>query len=279
LRPLIWLTLLALPIHSALAWGGDGHRIVGDIASRHLTPQAALWVADLLEQSGESNPTLASVSTWADQVRGSSEWNYTAPWHYVNLPMGGGFTYDAGRDCPTEGCVVEAIALCRAVLEAEDTESLSEPEALMFLDHFIGDLHQPLHAGYEEDRGGNSIRVTFFGQSRNLHSVWDSGIIGQTGREWEDYADLLDARLTPQQIADWSTLDEEAWTNQSYDLAVEYAYSVSEGDNLGDAYQALVLPIVEQQLQRGGLRLAATLNAIFESRTDMPPMPSFLIYY
>lgn len=261
MRRLFWFLAL-LPAQMAWGWGADGHQIVGEIASRHLSPETQVWVNELLSQTGSGEATLAAVSTWADRVRPTEQWQYTAPWHYVNLPNVPGVTYDAARDCGNGDCVVAAIELCRDILMGRVANEITSPEALMFLVHFVGDVHQPLHTGHAEDRGGNGIDVIFFGEQANLHSVWDSRILGHTGRSWPDSANLFDARLTPEQRRAWSDTDPAAWANESYRLAVDVAYAIPADHVIGDEYQSRSLPIVEQRLLQAGVRLAAILNEI-----------------
>lgn len=169
------IALIAVLIPAtSFGWGRDGHRIIGHIAEQFLSTNARAAVRDLL-----GDESLADVSTWADEVRGSPAYRWTAPLHYVNSPPGSD-GYDAQRDCADGCCVVGAIEHYADVLRDSQAPRPVRIEALKFLVHFVGDVHQPLHAGYGVDRGGNDVKVFFFGDNTNLHSLWDSGLIRRT---------------------------------------------------------------------------------------------------
>jgi hypothetical protein len=167
---LLWLLLSTVitvnPVH---AWGKDGHHIIATLAQSQLTAKTQTKVNQLL--SLEPGATLQSISTWADEHRNPA----TAPWHYVNFPRNS-CTYDADRDCPEGKCVVAAIERQSEVLSSSAPED-KRLLALKYLVHLVGDLHQPLHAGYGDDRGGNSYQLQAFMRGSNLHSVWDTGLI------------------------------------------------------------------------------------------------------
>jgi hypothetical protein len=143
---------LALVAICAHAWGAAAHRLIAEAAYGQLSPAARAAVDDLLTL--EPGATFESISTWADEVRSPG----TGPWHYVNLPRDSGCMYEATRDCPDERCVVGAIERQTAVLSsgAHGAERL---KALKYLVHFVADIHQPLHVGYGDDRGGNLYQV------------------------------------------------------------------------------------------------------------------------
>lgn len=171
-RNLVALALAALaPLHT-YAFGTEGHQIVAALAEQRLSDHARAEAGKLLAL--EPGSTLVSISVWADETRSPS----TAAWHYVNLPRDADCQYDAARDSPDGQCVVAAIERQRRVLAsaAPDVERL---EALKYLVHFVADVHQPLHAGYADDRGGNKYQVQAFGRGTNLHAVWDSALIAQ----------------------------------------------------------------------------------------------------
>jgi hypothetical protein len=173
--PALFLYLL-LP-GNALAWGYTGHRIIAEIADQFLESGTGHQIHDLL--ATENATTLAEVSTWADQIR--LQRPETAPWHYVSIPIhppaGQADSYDPARDCPHDDCVVAKIELFKRTLIDQQASQRQRLEALKYLVHFIGDIHQPLHASSNNDRGGNEVTVTFMGRQTNLHAVWDTGII------------------------------------------------------------------------------------------------------
>ena len=159
---------LAAPLR-VMAWGAQGHQVVATIALARLSAPARAEVDRLL--SLEPGATLASIATWADENRDPP----TASWHYVNFPRNS-CRYDAKRDCPDGQCVVEAINRQAEVLasRAPDRERLL---ALKYVVHFVADVHQPLHAGHADDRGGNTYQLRAFGDGTNLHALWDFGLI------------------------------------------------------------------------------------------------------
>ena len=153
----------------ALAWGPNGHRIVGEIAENHLTDAARKGIAELVGRA-----SLAQISTWADEIKSDPAWRHASPWHYINVPPGQ--TLDKARRSP-RGDVVEAIKRFEGVLRDRGAGRKERVDALRFLVHLVGDVHQPLHAGYGSDRGGNDIRVRWFGESTDLHTVWDEHLV------------------------------------------------------------------------------------------------------
>src|SRR5256885_1050309 len=174
-------------IAPAFGWGPEGHNLVARLAAVRLTPAAAAKVAEILGPG----VTLASISTWADQVRPSR--TETGPWHYIDIPIDK-VHLDMQRDCPKGVCVIAKIEDFEKVLAAPETPPKERKEALMFIVHFVGDMHQPLHCSDNKDKGGNGVKVDFFGKPSNLHTVWDSGLLGRLGTE-DTMFTTLDAEL------------------------------------------------------------------------------------
>jgi S1/P1 Nuclease len=247
---------------NALAWGYEGHRIVAEIAEQFLEPETAHHVRDLL--AIENRTTLAEVSTWADEIR--PQYPETRRWHFVSIPIhppaGDPSGYDAARDCPQHNCVVARLEEFERVLADPQASGRQRLEALKYVVHFIGDVHQPLHASNNNDRGGNDVAVTFMGQQTNLHAVWDSGIIGPAVKGDERaYALRLAGDITPAERQQWSAGSAVSWANESYGIAVRMIYGqLPHTGTLPDGYETEALPIVNQQLRRAGVRLAMVLN-------------------
>jgi nuclease S1 len=166
---LVGFALVFGALSFAHAWGSQGHQVIALIAQDQFTPRAKVEVDRLL--AIEPGETLASISTWADEHRNPA----TGPWHYINFPRGD-CVYNELRDCPDGRCAVVAIKRQMAILgpDATDEKKLA---GLKYLVHFVGDVHQPLHAGYLDDRGGNQYQLQAFMRGSNLHAVWDSGLI------------------------------------------------------------------------------------------------------
>ncbi|WP_193164176.1 S1/P1 nuclease [Microbulbifer hainanensis] len=261
-RTLCLLVLIVLT-PKTFAWGADGHRVTGEIAWQFLAQDAQKQVAELLQSAGE--PSLAEAATWADRIRSNEDYNWAAPLHYINLPEHWD-GYQASRDCPPAGCILKAIEHFRGVLgDATATES-ARAEALLFIAHFVGDLHQPLHTGRAADRGGNDIAVTFFGAQTNLHALWDTylpaGFIG----DWKNYADAETRGITPAERSLWLHSAAVDWAEESHALAYSNAYTREK--RLGETYYTRNRDIVALRLRQGGVRLAGMIESALAHDKD-----------
>jgi hypothetical protein len=257
----IFVALVAFPVQ-ALAWGYDAHRVIAEIAEQFLEPQTAHQVRELL--AIENVTTLADVSTWADEIR--LQRRETGPWHYVNIPItlptGEPAEYDAARDCPGDACVVAKIEQFERELEDRRLSERQRLEALKYIVHFVGDLHQPLHVSDNHDRGGNDASVIFMGLPTNLHAVWDSGIIAPAVKGLErTYALQLVQSIGEEQRQRWSEGTLISWVNEGHEIAARTIYGeLPHSGTLPDDYETKALTIVNEQLERAGVRLAKVLN-------------------
>ena len=242
---------VSLPL-TADAFGPEGHEVVALVADSMLTAPTRSRVDAILAL--EPGATLASISSWADQQRDKA----TAAWHYVNMPRGSDCVYVAERDCADGNCVVAALdAQVSRLRTATGPEQL---EALKYVVHFVGDLHQPLHAGYADDRGGNSDQLQAFGAGTNLHALWDSGLV----RHVEPSASVLTTTLLAQPAPSGSTaFAPEQWAAESC-LIVHQPDFYPAGHVLPDGYADEYDPVVLDRLHLAGIRLGATLNAVFD---------------
>lgn len=239
----------------AMAWGKNGHRIVGEIASQYLSPQAKAAVIEILGSEG-----MAEAANYPDFMRASGDpfWEEKVyPWHWVTVPEGQ--TYDEVGP-PEEGDAVSGIAYFSDILRDPDASLADKQGALRYIIHAVGDLAQPLHNGNGTDRGGNQRQVTWFGKPTNLHSVWDSLMLEDQQLSYSEYAKLLEERLTPEEMRDWANPHPKAWVAEGTALR-DTIYP--EGDDLSYTYIFAHKAQMEGQLQRGGLRLAAYLNALY----------------
>jgi len=263
------------------AWGAQGHRLVGLVAAERLSPIAQQNVTWLLD--GQS---LADVASWADSI--TSEQVQTSYWHYLNIPPEAS-AYDRDRDCPrqpgteagTRGdrwrdCVVDRIGYFEERLGNVKLDRADRAIALKFVVHFIGDLHQPFHA-LGVGRGGNDVHVRVFGQSDcgndpakpspcNLHSVWDSRLIGRRSLDDRQYIETLNALIRQKGMATLPVGTPAQWAEQSFRLAKEAL--VAEDTNIDEAYFRRHIVVIDDRLSLGGLRLASELNRIL---TASPP--------
>ncbi|HYU45479.1 MAG TPA: S1/P1 nuclease [Terriglobales bacterium] len=249
-----------------MAWGPEGHIVVAKVASARLSPSARTAVRKLLGRH-----TLDSVANYADQVRGQRP--ETSNWHFVDIPKDA-TDYDAARDCkdtPKGDCIINELARTQATLKDRSLPKAKRAEALKFVVHFVGDLHQPLHCADNHDRGGNDVKVTFFGKQSNLHRVWDSDIITESNLPPVEFAAQLDSWLDAQDTATLEKGTTVDWAQASHKLAVDDAYNIPADHQLDASYADANLPIIDQQLAIAGLRLAAILNAIFAPAVHHAP--------
>ena len=233
---------------SVFAFGTEGHEVVALVADRQLTPDVRAQVALIL--SNESGATLSSISNWADQTRDRS----TAAWHYVNMPRGSDCVYVAPRDCPGGNCVVGALVAQVARLRAGTGED--RLQALKYMVHFIGDIHQPLHAGFADDKGGNTFQLQAFGKGTNLHAVWDTGMVRDVDPRSSSLAATLLSSAAPSSTLSFAP---DQWAKESC-LIVNRPDFYPEGHKLSDAYVQRFEPVVIGRLYVAGLRLGAILN-------------------
>lgn len=253
-----WLLLiifLMFPIMSSAAdWGRTGHRATGEIAQEYLTKKVKRAIETLLD--GKS---LALVSTYADEIKSDALYKEYAPWHYVNFPFDS--TYDT-HPKSDKGDLYKAILTCVEILK--DTETPKDKKAfhLKLLVHFMGDLHQPLHVGIADDRGGNQFQVRWFDEGTNLHSVWDEKILDSYEMSYTELA-ANTKRLSKEEVAKIRRGTVKDWMNESRELCVQVYNTTAAGQDLGYGYMYQYVDVVRAQLQKGGIRLSALLNDIF----------------
>lgn len=271
----------------SFGWGQHGHYVTCKIAEGYLSENAVAVVKELLPESAEGE--LAAVCSWADLFAVRSHYYWSRALHFVDTPD---FrcNYDYSRDCHDSSghkhrCVTGAIYNYTAQLVSACNNSASKSgynltEALMFLSHFVGDVHQPLHCGFLGDLGGNKIQLHWYRRKANLHHVWDTEIIDTALKRFYD-SDLnimiesMQKNITENwsnYIESWEECDANRtvcpnpYASESVSLACKYAYkNATPGSILGDDYFLSRLPIVERRLAQGGIRLAATLNRVFDS--------------
>lgn len=255
-RSIVWWSLglallAAADARPAWAWGPTGHRIVARIAENHISAETARAVDELIGPA-----SLARVAFWADQVRSDPAYRQTTTWHYVNIDDGK--TYERSAKNP-RGDVVRAIRFYEGLLADRSKAPSERAVALKFLVHLVADVHQPLHVGRASDRGGNRIEVTWFGDSTNLHRVWDSQIIEAQKLSFSEYASFLD-HPTPEQLRAWQASGPLEWVEESMALRPR-VYAIGDG-KLDFAYGDRSVPIIEERLLQAGLRLAARLDQL-----------------
>jgi hypothetical protein len=266
-RALILLfVLLPLP---ALGWGPQGHEIVAHIAARELSPRARAEVSALL--GGDAEAMMVTQANWADEIRDARP--QTTRWHFVNIPLGAA-GFDPRRDCPGGDCVVVQIETDLRILADRKRSRAARAEALRFLIHFVGDIHQPLHAIDNHDRGGNDVKVRLAPRQTpvNLHQVWDTRVLGALpASDAAILATQIAAPLSASAKASWRSGAAARWANESARLAAQAIYP-----ELGDYrpggrpillprdYLKREAPAVRAQLARAGVRLGWLLNTALQ---------------
>jgi hypothetical protein len=245
-----------------ISWGAVGHRTVGQIAEKHLTPKALAGVRDLL-----GGQRLSDIANWADSVRSLPAYKQTGPWHYINLPLG--LDYDAFKnrvENMLEANVYGALVAQMRLISDNTVSRERKVDALKFIVHFVGDLHQPMHVSREEDKGGNTIQLNYDGQGTNLHAVWDSKLIDHTGLDYQQLAAKYD-NASAAQIRQWQNDPVVKWMWESYQITGKlYAEVDSMHDrSIGQAYYDEHIATVALRLEQAGVRLAGLLNVLFRN--------------
>jgi len=238
-------------------WSGLGHRLIARIAAERISAPVRAEVDTLL-----GGLTLREVAVWADSIRPTRP--ETGPFHYINVPVDSAFT-DWRRYCPAAGCILEALERYRALLADRSQHRAVRSEALRWVVHLVGDLHQPLHVGERGDRGGNDVPVLWEGFRTNLHSVWDGRILGLAGLDEEAYWGRLRGHLATADSA-WSGGGPADWAAESHAMSRDHVYRVPGDLDVSSGYARENLPRAEQRLLQAGLRLGRMLEDALGAR-------------
>ncbi|MEQ3697399.1 MAG: S1/P1 nuclease [Pseudomonadales bacterium] len=260
------LLLAGLPLVSVLAveanaWGASGHRAVARLADKYLSQEARTGINEII---GSENQ-LWELSTWPDEIRSNpNSWRHTFPWHYISIDDHEDIYGEFPRS--DRGDILSGIDAMAIKINDPSLSMEERWEALAFYIHFVGDIHQPLHVGNRSDRGGNALRVDWFGQRSNLHSVWDSKIIDHWGLSFTELVEALDEDIT---LADTNSAHVEpiVWAAESKVLRNQ-CYERLESDDgeypdLGYEYAYYNGDLVRDRLRLASYRLAYQLNNIF----------------
>ena len=248
------LLILSTALLKADDWGSKGHRATAAIATQYLNKKTQKEISKLL-----GDATLVIISTNADEIKSYDEYRKYGSWHYVNIAPG--LTY-AEAEHNKYGDIVMGIEKCKEILSSDTSSKEEKIFHLKLLVHFIGDLHQPLHLGHADDKGGNDFQVRWFNDGTNLHSLWDSKMIESYGMSYSELAKNFGkvSKAEYKTLTSGNIID---WVSEGQNLA-EMVYNSAEiGEKLSYRYQADHIATVQEQLQKGGVRLAAFLNEIF----------------
>jgi hypothetical protein len=248
------LWLLCVLISPAYPWGSKGHEIVAAIAETQLTDTARKRIKELLPQG----TTLADASTWPDKA--GRQIPDMDPYHFINFPRDAN-TYNQQRDCKLRNCVIEAIAWYLQVLKSSDAPRNEKRVALRFVAHLVGDIHQPLHAGFAEDRGGNSVDVRFNGKKTSLHSLWDIGLVELEEGTPAEVAERIEKAVTNDDRKQWQSGTPEQWALESLAVVRTRVYRLHDTSDITPTYIGRARPVIRTRLAQAGARLAWMLNS------------------
>jgi len=252
MKKIIILLLFTVCYAHVNAWGPTGHRTTGWIADKYLNKKARKEIERIL--GGQS---LAMASTWMDEIRSDSAYDYTADWHWVTLQDGQ--TYEQSEKNP-KGDIIQALEKIMTELKSKTLTPEEETKRLKMLIHLVGDIHQPLHVGGGSDRGGNDVRISWFRNESNLHRVWDSEMIDDTKLSYSELGQSLD-KPTPAQLTGWQNSSVKDWAYESMAYRKQ-VYDYGNG-KLGYQYSYKYFHIVRYRLLQSGIRLASVLNEIY----------------
>lgn len=246
---------------NANAWWDKAHRMVCDEAYKLLSVPAKKFVDPLIKEHG----SYGTACLWADWVKNEDRQN-TRSWHYINLPDSEQNTYKAS--CPENGCLIYAFHKQIKVLNNRSKSFRERAEAIWFIGHFVGDVHQPMHAGYPEDRGGNDHKLKFpDGTSTNMHSVWDGQIIEHMDSLFgEQYLLKNVSRKIGKFINNPQSTEFESWAQESRDIAMQgsVGYRNNELKIVTNEYMENHFEIVQERIALGAIRLSQILNRIYQ---------------
>lgn len=248
--------------NNAHGWSQNGHRIVAKIAENHLTETTKQAILPLLKDE-----KLAQVSTWPDEMRSnpSDFWQKeSGKYHYVNINKASDFKPSSYNISSDTGKVTDAYALILkavAVLKSPTASLKDKRFYFKFLVHVVGDIHQPMHVGRSEDRGGNRIKVKFFGKHSNLHSLWDGLLVDNQNLSFTEFTNFIDTK-DKTRISKYLNSQPKDWILESFYIA-QKLYDIGDADYRYN-YVYEQTPVVKKRLTQGGIRLAGLLNSIFD---------------
>jgi hypothetical protein len=245
--------------HIVFAWSREGHHMVAEIAYQLLSNTAKEKLKAYL-----GNTSIEDAATWMDEQRGgNSAYKYLTTTHYINIEKGGKIDPFQKGNIYTE--------LNTVITELEKGSNPTDLKLnLMILIHLVGDAHQPLHDGYGNDKGGNSINVSFFGKQTNLHSVWDGAIINKEHITTQTILSNY-SKLSAAQIAGIKTENVANWINESR-IYLPQIYSFSNS-TLDESYVQKATPIIEEQILKAGIRLSGILEKVLINTNTTAPAP------
>ncbi|TKC12909.1 S1/P1 Nuclease [Pedobacter polaris] len=260
LKRIVVIIALAYMPFTAAAWGVLGHRIVGDIAESYINAKTRLAIKQIL-----GTESIAMTANWADFIKSDTSYNYLSNWHYVNLPenLSKSDVFSFLSNQPSANIYNKTNEMI-AVLKNPKSTMIQKKLALRMIIHLVGDLHQPMHTARKDDLGGNKIQLLWFGEKSNLHRVWDEGLIDFQQLSYTEYTKAIN-HTTPQQVLNWQKADLKDCVYESYTICNKiYTTGIKNDDKLSYKYNFDWIGTVNEQLLKGGVRLAGILNSIYK---------------
>ena len=252
-RSLALTLVFTLLVSQAFAWGQLGHYLIGMMAEKQLKKSTRKKVATLLYPI-----SLSKSGTWMDDIRSDKSYDYATTWHYLNSKAG---EYDPSTQEKT-GDAYEAIQRLKAELKKGGLDAKTEAEKLKMLIHMVEDIHQPLHVGTGTDKGGNDVKIEFFGQPTNLHALWDSGMIDRQGMSYSELGDELYRRMTPALQASYRAASMADWLKEAVNVRSR-VYDLPENKKISYPYLYQNFSVAEERLIAASVRLAQILEEIY----------------
>lgn len=262
MKSLFKVTLIAfltfyLPLKT-FAWGLLGHRVVAEVADHHLSAKARKEIAKIIGPG-----SIAMEANWLDFIKSDKAYNYLYNWHFINMPSGWNFEQAVNfMHTDTNVNAYNRIKFAATELKKKDLPQEKKILYLRILLHVVGDIHQPMHVGHLEDKGGNDVKLTWFNKPTNLHAVWDEALIESQELSYTEYAKAID-HPTKTQVYEWQNDTLEKWLYSSYTIASELYKEAETNTKLSYRYNFDHVATMNEQLLKGGVRLAKLLNDIF----------------
>lgn len=238
-----------------LRWGQIGHYVTGNVAENHISDKTAAEVNRVI-----GDETLAVAAVWMDDIRSDSNYDYTSTWHWVTIPDG--MTYEETDKNP-DGDILWALETLIADLKEGGLSPKEEHDKLKMVVHMVGDIHQPLHVGTGDDRGGNDVRVQWMGDNSNLHRVWDSNMIESRQMSYTEISHNIDV-IDQDRVEEWQNATVRDWAYESREYR-DQVYNLPDNNRIGYEYRYANYDLVKKQLVKAGVRLAGVLNDIYDS--------------
>jgi hypothetical protein len=257
-RIVLGIAIMYLPLQS-MAWGTTGHRISGQIADSYLNAKARAAIKAIL-----GDESIAMSSNWADFIKSDPQYKYLSSWHYVDFDKQ--YSYPEMQAFLKQDTATDAYTKMNFLIGELKKKTLAKSNKLLclrMLIHIVEDVHQPMHTGHTEDKGGNDIKLTWFNNQTNLHSVWDSQLIEFQQLSYTEYAGWIN-HTTAAQRAEWQKASISQWLFESSQIATKIYAGVKDGDKINVyKYNFDYIGTLNTQLVKGGVRLAGLLNQIF----------------